>query len=86
MLDPITISMATKPKFRIADDPNGVRKIVFDVVDTEGRSLQNGLLKAGFAWAVEPDSELAKLQAEAKAAKRGLWADEDAVPPWEWSE
>jgi hypothetical protein len=28
--------------------------------------------------------ELARLEAEAKAAKIGLWSRPDPVPPWEW--
>ena len=27
---------------------------------------------------------LAKLEEEAKSEKRGLWIDENAVPPYEW--
>ncbi len=30
------------------------------------------------------DGTLAQLEANAKAAKRGLWADAEPVPPWEW--
>ena len=32
-------------------------------------------------WDVE---RLYQLEAEARAAKRGLWFDPHAVPPWEW--
>ncbi len=46
------------------------------------------LVKAGFAWwyrRYAPDDEtLKQLEAEARAAKRGLWADPHVVPPWEW--
>ncbi len=27
---------------------------------------------------------LKQLEAEARQAKRGLWADPSPVPPWEW--
>jgi endonuclease YncB( thermonuclease family) len=27
---------------------------------------------------------LAEIEAEARAARRGLWGDREAVPPWEW--
>ena len=27
---------------------------------------------------------LEALETEAKAAKRGLWADKKTIPPWEW--
>src|SRR5579872_6197481 len=44
--------------------------------------------QAGFAWwyvrYARHDSELQRLEAEAKAAKRGLWAEKDPMPPWEF--
>ena len=30
------------------------------------------------------DPELAKAEAAAKEAKKGLWVDPDPIPPWEW--
>ncbi len=54
----------------------------------DGRSLNHELVKAGFEWwywRYTPDDEtLAQLEREARGAKRGLWADPHAVPPWEW--
>ncbi len=45
------------------------------------------LVKQGFAWrydAYSQDPVLLDAQNSAKAAKRGLWADQSPVPPWEW--
>ena len=45
------------------------------------------LLKAGFAWHYKQynkDPALARLETEARKARRGLWADPEPVPPWEW--
>lgn len=57
----------------------------FAFVDVE-HSLEEELLKAGLAWWYRPrvpdDRRLAALAAAAAKAKRGLWADERAVPPW----
>jgi len=54
----------------------------------DGRSLNRELVRAGFAWwyrRYAPDDEtLEQLEREARGAKRGLWVDPDAVPPWEW--
>src|SRR5262245_65632937 len=49
---------------------------------------QHALVKAGMAWWYRPyapnDPTLAQLEAEARTAKRGLWADAQPVPPWQW--
>jgi endonuclease YncB( thermonuclease family) len=46
------------------------------------------LVKAGLAWWYRPHAprgtRLAELEADAKRAKRGLWADPNPTPPWEW--
>jgi micrococcal nuclease len=51
------------------------------------KNLNKELLSAGLAWHYKKysrDPELAKLEFEAKSSKRGLWAEPDPVPPWEW--
>ena len=52
----------------------------------DGRVLNRELVKAGLAhWYAEyapDDATLKELQAEAKAAKRGLWSRSDVVAPW----
>ncbi len=30
------------------------------------------------------DQSLSDLEEEARVARRGLWADPDPIPPWEW--
>lgn len=65
--------------------------------DQYGRTLArvkcNGLdvnaeqVKRGMAWVYEghaEDPELYRLQAEARAAKRGIWSTKYPVPPWQW--
>ncbi|MBS1976085.1 MAG: thermonuclease family protein [Bacteroidetes bacterium] len=53
---------------------------------TDGTDPRVEILKAGFAWTSEkqPLQELEALRQEAKAQGRGLWADENPVPPWKW--
>ena len=45
-------------------------------------------MRAGLAWwyrkYAPEDRQLAGLEAEARKAKRGLWADSSPVPPWQW--
>ncbi len=58
------------------------------VLLSDGRSLNHELVRAGFAWWYQryaPDDEtLPQLEREARGAKRGLWAEAEPVPPWEW--
>jgi len=62
-------------------------RILADIVLADGRSLNRELVRAGLAWHYKRYSsnvELAALEAEARAAHRGLWADPHAIPPWEF--
>lgn len=52
-----------------------------------GLDVNAEMVKTGFAWHYKQYSkslELARLEAGARAARIGLWADPDPVPPWEW--
>jgi len=56
-------------------------------VRVDGRSLNEELLRAGLAWHYKQydDSErYDALERAARAAKLGLWAEADPIPPWEW--
>src|SRR5215510_13164214 len=63
-------------------------RLVGDVLFPDGRSLKQELVQAGMAWWYRPyapnDIMLAQLEAEARTAKRGLWADAHPIPPWQW--
>jgi endonuclease YncB( thermonuclease family) len=64
------------------------RRTLGDIVLPDGRVVNEELLRAGFAWwyrkYVPNRLDLAALEEEARTAKRGLWADKDPMPPWEW--
>lgn len=53
-----------------------------------GRSLAELLTRDGLAWHSDryaPDeTELERLERQARNANRGLWAAADPVPPWDW--
>ncbi|MFZ1830698.1 MAG: thermonuclease family protein [Candidatus Competibacteraceae bacterium] len=54
-----------------------------------GVDVNAEMIRQGAAWAYRQylkDQSLLRLEAEAKAAKRGLWALPEAqrMPPWEW--
>ena len=51
------------------------------------RSVNLEMVRAGLAWhyvEYSKDAELARSEREARAAKRGLWADEAPVAPWDY--
>jgi endonuclease YncB( thermonuclease family) len=56
--------------------------------EPDGRNLNQELVKAGMAWWYKHyapnDTTLAQLEADARAAQRGLWAEAHPVPPWAW--
>lgn len=63
-------------------------RTVGTVVLPDGRSLNMELVRAGLAWWYRKyaprASQLRALEAEAREAKRGLWADPSPVPPWSY--
>lgn len=54
----------------------------------DGKVLNQELVREGMCWWYRKyaphDKELVWLEVEAREAKRGLWADPNPVPPWEW--
>ena len=67
-------------------DTNRYGRTVPEVILPDGRSLNREMVRVSLAWwyreYASHDAELARLEAEAKAAKRGLWSR--PAPPWEW--
>jgi micrococcal nuclease len=62
-------------------------RTVADVVLPDGRRLNLEIVRAGFGWwfrRYSQDATLASAEAEARTARRGLWADAAPVAPWEW--
>ena len=62
-------------------------RTVGEVVLPDGRSLNQELVRAGYAWwyrKYSDDAVLEALEAEARLARRGLWAEVDPVRPWDW--
>ena len=58
-------------------------------VSAEGRDVNAEMVRRGAAWVFRrysDDPGLLRLEAEARAARRGLWAlpEAERVPPWEW--
>ncbi|EPN0330442.1 thermonuclease family protein [Salmonella enterica] len=62
-------------------------RIIGRVFTTNGIEANQFMVKSGAAWVYErynTDDELPALQLEAQKMKRGLWADSQPLPPWEW--
>ena len=52
----------------------------------DGRELGEEMVRAGLAWHFKKyssDATLARLEREARAARRGLWSMSNPVAPWE---
>jgi|LSQX01.3.fsa_nt_gb micrococcal nuclease len=74
-----------KVQVRVITTDKYGRRVCRVVVD--GQDLSVELLRAGLAWHYKhfnQEPALASLQAEAQARKRGLWADPNPIPPWDW--
>lgn len=56
-------------------------------VTVGGVNMEAEQVRRGLAWVYRKysdDARLLALEAEAKAARRGLWADANPMPPWAW--
>ena len=52
-----------------------------------GTKVEAELVRRGLAWVYRQyshDPQLLALEAEAKAARRGLWASANPIAPWDW--
>ncbi len=53
----------------------------------ESKLINAAQVEAGLAWHYKQyskDPELAKLEEQARAVKKGLWSDPNPIPPWEF--
>lgn len=69
------------------DDRDRWGRMIAVVYLLDSTEVNRELVRAGYAWHFKrysKDEGYARLEEEARTAKRGLWADPDAIPPWEW--
>lgn len=62
-------------------------RVIADLVFSDGRILNQELVKAGMAWwyrKYSNDNRLASLEHEARTRRLGLWADAEPIAPWEF--
>ena len=65
-------------------DVDRYKRLVAEIILPDGRNLNREVVRAGFAWwyrrYARGDRELERLEAEARATRRGLRADKAPVP------
>jgi endonuclease YncB( thermonuclease family) len=58
------------------------------VILLDGTNVNHELVKDGWCWWYRKyaprDTVLEGFEKEAREARKGLWADPQPVPPWEW--
>ena len=63
-------------------------RTIGDVTLPDGMNLNQELVRQGLCWwnrgNAPGDKVLEGLEKKAREAKKGLWADPQPVPPWEW--
>ena len=61
-------------------------RMLADVLLTDGTNVNHELVNQGWCWWYRKyapgDTELERLEAEARDAKKGLWVDPVPIPPW----
>lgn len=66
---------------------DGYGRILGEVFNDKGISLNKSLLRNGLAWHYKKYSksaDLASLHEKAKAGRIGLWADKNPIAPWDF--
>lgn len=63
------------------------KRIVAIVYDDAGKCVNEAMLAAGLAWhytRFDDNAQWQQLEADARKEKRGLWANGNAIAPWQW--
>ena len=64
------------------------KRTLADVLLQHGINVNHTLVKDGWCWWYRKyapgDTVLEGLERDAREARKGLWADRQPVPPWEW--
>jgi len=63
------------------------KRVVGTITTAEGVNINEELIRAGLAWHYDQYSdnkELSVIEEQARQARRGLWADNEPIAPWDW--
>ena len=63
-------------------------RTIGEVLLSDGTNINHALVEDGWCWWYRQyapgDTVLQRLEQHAREARKGLWADPQPVPPWEW--
>lgn len=79
--------IASQPVTVTYDHKDRYGRILGRVVAADGTEANRYMVQQGAAWVYghyNTDKALPAIQQDARASKRGLWAESNPVPPWEW--
>jgi len=71
----------------VVDGTDRYGRTVGTIILPDGRTLNQELVRGGFAWhykAYSKDEGLGRLEEEARSEKRGLWAGKNPTAPWDF--
>jgi micrococcal nuclease len=63
------------------------KRLIAVIINDKNENVNKALVKAGFAWhyrKYSTDTSYDNLEIIARQERKGLWADENPIPPWEW--
>ena len=66
------------------------REVALVYIEGDGECLNEELVRAGYAWVYERYCHIQDcdhwqtLERRARRTDRGLWVQDDPIPPWEW--
>lgn len=64
------------------------KRTIADMPLSDGTNVNHTLIKDGWCWWYRKyapgNTVLEGLEHKAREARKGLWADPQPVPPWEW--
>jgi len=65
------------------------KRLIAVVINDKNQNVNKQMLKQGMAWHYKKyskDADYAKLEAEARKSRVGLWQDNAPIAPWIWRE
>jgi endonuclease YncB( thermonuclease family) len=72
----------------IPHDIDRYGRTVAEIVLPDGRALNKEIVRAGYAWWYweydRSDSDMQKLEADARDNRMGLWFGSNPIAPWDW--